>query len=253
MSVAYDRPSLELPESPELLLDAYLPLAQYHADQLMRRVPDSIERDDLINAGVLGLLDAASRFDPGRGIQFSTFVGYRVRGAMMDYLRDFDWFPRSLRDTAKEMQQALSRLEQEYGRPAEESEIANALGLDLDTYRQKLLDIKGMSVLYFDDLPLAGNEDGDLDVLEVIAGDPEETPERQTAMHEFMGQLATAIEALPVRERIILTLYYYEELSMKEVALVLSLTESRVSQLHSQMVLRLRQLLHLEPHDDQLG
>ena len=249
MSVGYERPCLDLPETPELLLEAYLPLTQYHADQLMRRVPDSIERDDLINAGVLGLLDAASRFDPERGIQFSTFVGYRVRGAMIDYLRAFDWFPRSLRETAKEVQQALTRLEQVHGRPAEEAEIADALGMDLTTYRDKLLDIKGMTVLYFDDLPLAGDEDGELDVLEVIAGDPEQMPERQTAMSEFMGQLAEAIEALPLRERIILTLYYYEELSMKEVALVLNLTESRVSQLHSQMVLRLRGLLKLDLGD----
>lgn len=246
MSTGYDRVSLQLPETPELLLEAYLPITQFHADQLMRRVPDSIERDDLINAGVLGLLDAASRFDPERGIQFSTFVGYRVRGAMIDYLRAFDWFPRSLRDTAKEIQQALNRLEQAHGRPAEEAEIADALGLSLGAYREKLLDIKGMTIVYFDDLPSAGDEDDDLDILEVVSGDPEKTPERQTAMYEFMGQLAEAIEALPLRERIILTLYYYEELSMKEVALVLNLTESRVSQIHSQMVIRLRHLLNLE-------
>lgn len=249
MSAVYEKRASVM-EDPETLLANYLPLINYHADQLLRRVPDSIERDDLVDAGVLGLLDAASRFDASRGIQFATFVAYRVRGAMVDYLRAFDWFPRSLRETAKEVQAALARLEQQYGRPAEEREIANALGLSLEAYRDKLQSVKGMTVVYFDDLPQIGDGDDTLDMLEVIAGEAEDRPERQAAMHEFMRHLAEAIEVLPMRERIILTLYYYEELNMKEVALVLGLTESRVSQLHSQLVLRLRALLHLELPDD---
>lgn len=232
--------------SPEQLLKEYLPLIQYHANQLRRRVPDSIEWDDLVNAGVLGLLDGASRFNPELNIMFKTFISYRVRGAMIDYLRACDWLPRSLRDSAKEMQQVLAGLEQKYGRPAEEEEIATALGVSVEEYRERLQNVRGMNVVYFDDLPIAGEDDDELNLLEVIAGDPELMPERQVAMHEFMGKLASAIDQLPLRERVLISLYYYEELNMKEVALILDLTESRVSQLHTQMVLRLRGILQLD-------
>jgi len=121
--------------TPDELLEEYLPLVRYHADQLMRRTPDSIEMDDLINAGVLGLLDGAQRFDHSREVQFKTFVSYRVRGSMIDYLRAYDWMPRGLRDHAKEMQGAFMELEQRYGRPADEQEISDHLGIKLSDYR----------------------------------------------------------------------------------------------------------------------
>lgn len=249
MTAGYGKQSQGVLENPEALLSEYLPLIRYHVGQLIQRVPDSIEYDDLTNAGVLGLLDAANRFDVGRGIQFSTFVAYRVRGAMIDYLRDFDWFPRSLRDTAKEVQKVLVRLEQAYGRPASEEEIARELGLSVNIYREKLNNIKGMTVVYFDDLPSVGEGEDACDILEAMAGDFGDMPEHMATMHEFMQRLGVAIENLPMRERIVLTLYYYEELNMKEVALVLGLTESRVSQVHSQLVLRLRGMLNLELPD----
>jgi len=143
----------------------------------------------------------------------------------------------------------LMQLEQQHGRPAEEEEIARELGVSLNVYREKLNNIKGMSVIYFDDLPSAGDGEDTFDVLEAMAGEEGKLPEHMVAMGEFMRQLGEAIEDLPMRERIVLTLYYYEELNMKEVALVLGLTESRVSQLHSQLVLRLRGLLNLELPD----
>jgi RNA polymerase sigma factor for flagellar operon FliA len=165
---------------------------------------------------------------------------------MIDYLRAFDWMPRGLRDSSKELQRALLELEQQHGRPAEESEIATHLGISLDEYRQRLDQVRMMSVVYFNDLPSINSGDDELSVLEVLAGDPEMLPEQQTAMNQFIGHLAGAIEKLPKREAILLTLYYYEELTMKEIALVLGLTESRVSQIHSQMVLRLRGILNLD-------
>jgi len=231
---------------PERLLEEYLPLIRYHADQLMRRTPDSIELDDLINAGVLGLLDGAQRFDSGRDVQFKTFVSYRVRGSMIDYLRAFDWMPRSLRDSSKQLQRAFLELEQIHGRPAEESEIAIHLGVGLDEYRQRLDQVRMMSVVHFDDLPSINGGDDELSVLEVLEGDPGMMPEQQTAINQFIGRLAEAIEKLPKREAVLLTLYYYEELTMKEIALILGLTESRVSQIHSQMVIRLRGILELD-------
>jgi len=231
---------------PEALLAEYLPLIRYHADQLMRRTPDSIELNDLINAGVVGLLDGAQRFDAEREVQFKTFVSYRVRGAMIDYLRAFDWMPRGLRDSSKELQRALLELQQLHGRPAEEREVALYLGVSLDDYRKRLDQVCTMSVAYFGDLPSLHGEDDEISVLDMISSDPNTMPENQTAMSEFVGHLAEAIEMLPQREGVLLTLYYYEELTMKEVALVLGLTESRVSQLHSQMVLRLRGMLQLD-------
>lgn len=230
--------------SPEELLAEYLPLVRYHADQLMRRTPDSIELNDLINAGVLGLLDGSQRFDHSRDVQFKTFVSYRVRGAMIDYLRANDWMPRGLRDQAKQMQGAFAELEQRYGRPAEEDEIANHLGVTLDEYRNRLNQVRYMSIVHFDDLPVS-TEDDDFSILETLEGDPMLTPESQNSMLEFVNQLAGCIGELPKRENVLITLYYYEELTMKEIALILGLTESRVSQIHSQMVLRIRAMMGL--------
>ena len=236
--------------NPEQLLEEHLPLIRYHASQLIRRVPDSIEFDDLIDSGVLGLLEGAGRFDNSKGTLFKTFISYRVRGAMIDYLRAFDWFPRSMRDASKELQKALTILEQKHGRPAEEDEVAAYLGLDRKGYRDRLAQVKGISVVYFSDLPAIDKDDDVLHLIESIADDPENVPERQMAMFEFADKLAESIVKLPVREKVLLSLYYHEELNMKEVALVLGLTESRVSQLHSQMVLRLRGLLDLDMPDE---
>ncbi len=247
MTNPYDQSARADAMQPEALLKEYLPLIRYHAGQLMRRTPDSVEMDDLINSGVLGLLDAASRFDPGRDIQFNTFVAYRVRGAMVDYLRAFDWMPRSLRDVSRQLQQAMIEVEQQHGRPAEEAEIAAFLDIDVEEYRRRLDQVRAMSVIHFDDLPIGNGDDEErLSVLDAIAGDPELMPENQAAMIQFVDQLAEAIRRLPKREAVLLTLYYYEELNMKEMALVLGLTESRVSQIHSQMVARLRGYMGLD-------
>ncbi len=233
-------------QDPEALLKEYLPMIKYHADQLMRRTPASIELDDMIDAGVLGLLDGAQRFDVSKDVLFKTFAAYRVRGAMIDYLRAFDWMPRGLRDTSKALQGAFHVLEQRFGRPAEEKEIAEFLEMNIETYRQKLDQVRSMSVVYFDDLPtVSSSSDDELHILDMIEGDASLMPEHQTAMGQFVDKLASAIESLPKKEAILLSLYYYEELTMKEVALVLGLTESRVSQVHSQMVMRLRGHLSL--------
>lgn len=232
---------------PEKLLEEYLPLIRYLAEQMMRRVPASFDVNELIDSGVLGLLEAAQRFDPKKGVQFKTFITYRIRGAMLDCLRVYDWFPRGLRDTSKMLQQAMKTLEQKYGRPAEEEEIAEFLNISLDEYRNRLADVSSMNILYFEDLPISGkDEDEVLNLMDALADESADLPEEQYSILEFTERLAEAIRRLPMREKILLTLYYHEELNMKEVALVLGLTESRVSQLHSQMVLRLRGFLGLD-------
>ncbi|MDQ6986520.1 MAG: FliA/WhiG family RNA polymerase sigma factor [Mariprofundaceae bacterium] len=245
-TTAYQRKQDEASCNAEQLLTEYLPMIRYHAGQLIRRVPNSVEMDDLIDSGVLGLLDAAQRFDSSRNVQFKTFAGYRVRGAMIDYIREFDWLPRGLRDSSKQLQRAMLELEQRHGRPAEEQEIAAHLGVQIDEYRNRLQQVRGMAIVYFDDLPVVGDDEDVLNILESIENIHEQRPEHQTAMRQFSDKLAECIEALPTRERILLTLYYFEELNMKEVALILNLTESRISQIHSQMVLRIRSMLNLD-------
>lgn len=246
MHTPYDKQAAHNFQSPEQLLETHLPLIRYHANQLIRRIPDSIEIDDLIDSGVLGLLDGASRFDAGRGNQFKTFISYRIRGAMIDYLRAFDWLPRSLRDTSKEFQQAMSMLEQRHERPAEEADVAAHLGISIEEYRNRLMQVRSLSVIYFDDLPQIREDDDIPNIIDSFAGDPELMPDSQLEMHDFIQKLARAITNLPKREKVLISLYYYEDLNMKEIALILGITESRVSQLHSQMVLRLRSLLELD-------
>lgn len=246
MSTPYDKQVAPQFQSPEQLLETHLPLIRYHANQLIRRVPDSIDMDDLIDAGVLGLLDGAGRFDATKSAQFKTFISYRIRGAMIDYLRAFDWMPRSLRDSSKELQQAMSVLEQQYDRPVEESDVANYLGISVEEYRTRLTHVRSLSIIYFDDLPLNNGEDDVSSILDSISGDPDDMPDSMLEISDFTQKLAKAIAELPPREKVLISLYYYEELNMKEIALVLDITESRVSQLHSQMVLRLRNKLGLE-------
>jgi RNA polymerase sigma factor for flagellar operon FliA len=241
----YDKQASPYSQNPERLLEEHLPLIRYHANQLIRRVPDSIEMDDLIDAGVLGLLDGASRFNAANGAQFKTFVSYRIRGSMIDYLRAFDWMPRSLRETSKKLQQVMSILEQKYERPVEEADIAAHLGIGIEEYRKRLMQVRSLSVIYFDDLPQMHNDDIP-NIIDSISGDPDKMPDSQLEMFDFTQQLAKAITNLPTREKVMISLYYYEELNMKEIALILDITESRVSQLHSQMVLRLRSLLGLD-------
>ncbi len=230
----------------EALLKKYMPLVRYHAEDLMRRLPQQVEIEDLVQAGVVGLLEAAGRYDPAREAQFATFVGYRIRGAMLDFLRAHDWMPRTLRGAAKDIQEAIRILEQRYGRPATEEEIAAELGISVDEYRKRLEQVRAMSVVSFEDLKLRRDDDDPVQLAELIAADAFDGPEAQVMVGEFMEQLAQAIAALPPRERVLITLYYYEELSMKEIALILGVTESRVSQLHTQMVIRLRTQLGLD-------
>ena len=245
MNNPYDKQS-SASYSPEELLDEHLPLIRYHANQLIRRVPDSIEMDDLIDAGVLGLLDGAGRFDASKGNQFKTFISYRIRGAMIDYLRAFDWLPRGLRDSSKELQQAMATLELQQERPVEEADVAGYLGISVDEHRNRLMQVRSLSIIYFDDLPSIHDGDDVPSIIESIASGNEQMPDYQLEMYEFTRKLSQAIASLPAREKVLISLYYFEELNMKEIALILDITESRVSQLHSQMVLRLRGLLGLD-------
>ncbi len=211
----------------------YLPMVRRQALALQVRLPASIELDDLIQAGVVGLLDALGRFDAAAGASFATFATQRVRGAMIDELRSRDWLPRSVRRNARAMDEVVRRLEQELGRPPTETEIAAAMDMDMAAYRQLLQDSNNGQLLPFEELVAEG-------------GEPE-APQKGFAaplaalmegqQHE---QLVAAIDALPEREKLLMALYYQEELNLKEIGAVLGVSESRVCQLHSQAVGRLR-------------
>lgn len=215
------------------LLDEYLPLVRRQALSMQVRLPASVELDDLIQAGTIGLLEAVGRFDASQGASFATFASQRIRGAMLDELRSRDWLPRSVRRNARMVDEAVRRLEQQLGRAAEENEIATELGMELEEYRQLLSDTNSGNLLPFEMLLEEGAEPG-------VEDTTQDTPLQQFLDGEKRDQLVAAIEALPEREKLLMALYYQEELNLKEIGAVLGVTESRVSQLHSQAVSRLR-------------
>lgn len=215
------------------LLEQYLPLVRRQALALQVRLPASIELDDLIQAGTVGLLEALGRFDSGQGASFATFANQRIRGAMLDELRSRDWLPRSVRRNARAVDEAVRRLEQRLARPPEETEIAAELEMPLEEYRRLLADTNNGQLLPFEELMAEGGE-GRLERRE------RETPFARLLDGEQRDRLVTAIEALPEREKLLMALYYQEELNLKEIGAVLGVTESRVCQLHGQAVSRLR-------------
>lgn len=216
------------------LIEQYLPLVRRQALALRVRLPASIDLDDLIQAGTVGLLEALQRYKTGQGATFATFANQRIRGAMLDELRSRDWLPRSVRRGARAMDEAIRQLEQRYGRPPDETEIAQALEISLDEYRRLLTDTNNGQLLPFEELIEEGGEG------RLPTGDSQATPYAQLLDQEQRGRLVAAIEALPEREKLLMALYYQEELNLKEIGAVLGVTESRVCQLHSQAVSRLR-------------
>ncbi|GGX80000.1 RNA polymerase sigma factor FliA [Litchfieldella qijiaojingensis] len=215
------------------LLEEYLPMVRRHALALQVKLPASVELDDLIQAGMVGLLDCMSRYDTKHGASFTTYAGQRIRGAMIDELRSRDWVPRSVRRNARALDEAIRRLEQKLGRAADEREIASELEMELDEYHQLLGDTNGGQLLPFEELVAEGAEPSAED-----RAPP--SPFAALADGEQRERLVAAIEQLPEREKLLLGLYYQEELNLKEIGAVLGVSESRVCQLHSQAVSRLR-------------
>lgn len=218
-------------------IQRYGPLVRRVAHQLIARLPPNVEIDDLVQAGMIGLFDALTRYEASGGAQFETFAMQRVRGAMLDELRGADWLPRSVRKAQRGIEQALRRLEQRLMRPPTESEVADELGVTLDAYHRILGDARGSQLVYLDDLGDRESEDGFLerhipnareDMLEMLRDD------------RFRDDLVEAIGRLPERERLVMGMYYEQDMNLKEIGAVLGVTESRVSQLHSQAVARLR-------------
>ena len=222
----------------EVLLKEYLPLIQRLAYRLVSRLPESVEVDDLINSGVLGLLDAVGKFDPGRNIQFKTYAEFRIRGAMLDDLRSQDWASRSLRNDCNLLESAYASLEHKLGRSAEDHEVAEALDLDLEEFYKLMGRARGISLVNFEDL--VASESDARNPLEMIALIENDDPFVLFQDRELQQFLEEAIDNLKERDRIVLQLYYFEELNLKEVGMVLDVSESRACQMRTQAIVRLR-------------
>jgi RNA polymerase sigma factor for flagellar operon FliA len=225
-------------EERERLLMEQLPQVRYIARRIHERLPRHVPLDDLVHAGVVGLIDALHKFDRGKHVQFGSYAKFRIRGAMLDSLREMDWSPRDLRRKARRLEEAHVKLCSELGRNPSEPELAVELSMDLRGLQLLLGEIHGLEV---GSLRVASPRDGkEEDLCEYLPDDPNETP-LVLCLHSEMKQLlARAIAKLPEKERQVLALYYYEELTMKEVGVVLGVGESRISQIHSIALVRLR-------------
>ena len=218
------------------LVQRFAPLVKRIAYHLMARLPSSVQIDDLVQNGMMGLLDAINRFEAGMGAQFETYAAQRVRGAMLDGLRENDWLPRSLRRDFRRIETAISQLEQEYGRAPSEVELASALGMVLADYQKMLQDARGHQLISFEDMV----EEGDEDFLERHLTDDSNEPSKLLEDENLRHALVQGIELLPEREKMMMALYYEQDLNLREIGDVMGVTESRVCQLHSQAVARLR-------------
>jgi RNA polymerase sigma factor for flagellar operon FliA len=231
----------------DMLLMEHLPTVRYLARRIHERLPQHVELDDLVSAGVVGLIDAFSKFDHKKKVQFKSYAQFRIRGAILDSLRTLDWSPRELRRKGRAVEEAIRAVTQRVGRAPSEQEIAREMELTLAEYQALLGDLKGLEI---GSLHMERSEDSGDEELAYVPGAPEDDPLFRCLKGEMKQRLADAIDELPEKERMVLTLYYYEELTMKEIGLTLGVVESRVSQIHSSAVLRLRaSLASLRPGD----
>jgi RNA polymerase sigma factor for flagellar operon FliA len=224
----------------ERLMVEHLPIVRYLAWRIHKQLPQHVDMEDLVGAGVVGLIDAFSKFDPAKKVQFRSYAQFRIRGAILDSMRALDWAPRDLRGKGRAVDEAIRTLTLRYGRPASDLEVSNELNLDLTKYHQLLAELKGLEV---DTLHVKHNEDSPDEELVHVPGKPEDDPLFQCLRGEVKQRLAEAIAALPERERLVMTHYYYGEMTMKEIGLALGVVESRVSQQRASAIMHLRALL----------
>jgi RNA polymerase sigma factor FliA len=226
----------EASDAEQMLLE-HLPLVRFIARRIQERLPQHVELEDLISAGNIGLIEAYSKFDRRRDIQFKSYAQFRIRGAILDSLRLLDWSPRELRRKARTIQEASRALSQRLGRAPSEQEIADAAEMSLEQLQQLMGEIKGLEIV---SLNAERGEDMDEEELAYVTAAPEDDPLFRCLEGESRQRLIDAIEELPEKERLVLTLYYYEELTMKEIGFTLGVVESRVSQIHASAMRRLR-------------
>lgn len=222
----------------------YSPLVKYVAGRVASGLPQNIEQADLVSYGIFGLIDAIEKFEPGRGIKFETYAINRIKGAIIDELRAIDWVPRSVRSKAREVEKALGKLESELRRSPTDEEIAEYMGIGLSELHSIYTQLSFVSLVALDELLSVGGERGDrLSLLETLEDTSSENPVAAFEFEEMKHSIATAINRLPEREKIVVTLYYYEGLTLNQIGEVLGVTESRVCQMHTKAVMQLRSRL----------
>ncbi|MBP1726772.1 MAG: polymerase, sigma 28 subunit, FliA/WhiG [Deltaproteobacteria bacterium] len=231
------------PVEREALVLKHAHLIKQIAARLATRLPPTINAEDLVSAGTIGLIEAIKRFDPSKKIQFKTYARFRIRGAMLDQLRLLDWVPRSVRKKESLLKEALDRVESAKGWPADDEEVSAELGMDLESYHLLLQEVRGMALIGEYELARFLPELSCDSVADLCHGDEGEDPFQCAGFAELRDFIAEAIARLPDKERLVVTLYYYEELTMREIAEIMNYTESRVSQLHTRAILRMRRRL----------
>lgn len=226
-------------ERDELILE-HLPQIKYIAQRISTKLPSHVELNDLVSAGVLGLLDAIDKFDESRGVKFKTYAELRIKGAILDSLRNLDWAPRSLRKKSKDLEKVYRELEQRMGRPATDKEVCDEMDITLEEFYELVDQIKGLNLGSFQELTNQDDDNNGEPLMKYVPDAPHMDPFFVFHKTEIKGILATAIDTLPKKERLVVSLYYFDELTMKEIGKVLGVNESRVSQLHTKAMLRLR-------------
>ena len=224
----------------ERVLLEHLPIVRFLARRIHERLPQHVDIEDMVSAGVVGLMDAFAKFDPAKKVQFRSYAQFRIRGAILDSLRTLDWSPRELRRKGRAVEEAIHVLTSRLGHAPGEGEVAAEMGLGLEEYQQLLGDLKGLEI---GTLHMERNEDSGEEELAYVPGRPDEDPLFRCLRSELEGRLAEAIQNLPDRERLVMSLYYFEEMTMREIGLALGVVESRVSQVHASAVVHLRAAL----------
>jgi RNA polymerase sigma factor for flagellar operon FliA len=224
----------------ERVLLEHLPVVRFLARRIHERLPQHVDIEDLVSAGVVGLMDAFAKFDPDKNVQFRSYAQFRIRGAILDSLRTLDWSPRELRRKGRAIEEAIRVLTARLGRPPAESDVATEMGLGLQEYQQLLGELKGLEI---GTLHVEHNDESGDEELAYIPGRPEDDPLFRCLRGEMEDRLTDAIANLPDRERLVMTLYYFEEMTMREIGLAMGVVESRVSQVHASAVVHLRAAL----------
>jgi RNA polymerase sigma factor for flagellar operon FliA len=221
------------------LLGEYIPLVKYVAGRMAMNLPTSVETGDLESFGFFGLLDAVEKFDETRNIKFETYATTRIRGAILDGLRSMDWVPRSVRSKIRTLESQILHLTNELGRSPSDSEVAASLDISTDRYYELLTEVKGVNLFSLDETVATDKDGENLKVLDLVI-DREALPDHKVIQSESLEELTKAVESLSEREKLVLALYYHEELTLKEIGHILEVSESRVSQIHTKAIMALR-------------
>ncbi len=227
----------------DFFVKQYAPLVKYVAGKVAIGMPHNVEFDDLVGFGVFGLFDAIEKYDPTKHVKFKTYAVTRIRGSIFDELRSIDWVPRSVRQKSREVEDTIRSLESRLGRAASDEEIAKAMSMNVQEFQSLILKISSTSILSLNDVWYSGEDDDQISIVESVESPTSLNPDTIVEREEIKRVIVEAISELPEKEKKVLILYYYEDLTLKEIGHVLGVTESRISQLHTKAVMRLRSKL----------